>query len=150
VNHRFNSDGGDGRAAPEPSPDRGNHGSAPSPDPVTGFENNATPPALPQEPVADRRERKFVCDDVEWVAYVSGRGAYGTGHWGLASLQAIHFARADTPEKPEYEALIAAGRFADLYASELLELFHSARRIVIPEGGVSSAPRRFNREEDLP
>lgn len=150
MNQRFNSEGGDGRAAPEPSPDRGQHGSVPSPDPVTAFENNATAPALPQEPVAARPERRFVFDDVEWVACVSGRGAYGTGHWGLASLQAIHFARADSPDKPEYEALIAAGRFGDLYASELLELFQSARRIVIPEGGVSSAPRRFNREEDLP
>ncbi|MGH7461313.1 MAG: hypothetical protein ACREMA_09830 [Longimicrobiales bacterium] len=89
-------------------------------------------------------------DEIEWLAYVSGRGAYGTGHWGLAALQAIHFARAETPDKPEFEALIAAGRFADPYASELLELFRSARRIVIPEGGVSSAPRRFSREEDLP
>jgi hypothetical protein len=84
---------------------------------------------------------------VEWVAYPSGKGAYGTGHWGLAGVEAVHFAKADAPEKPLLEALLASGRFSDLYDEELVALFRSARTIVIPEPGTVPAPRRFSLEE---
>ena len=150
MNQRNGSDPGDpNKSAEESSPERGQHGSAPSPDPVAGTEPNATPAPLPHETGPGAVQRRFTHEGVEWIAYVSGRGAYGTGHWGLASLQAIHFARAESPERPEYEALIAAGRFDDLYTRELVTLFQTARRIVIPPGGATSVPRRFSRDEDL-
>jgi hypothetical protein len=96
---------------------------------------------------SDAAPRPLVVDDVEWVAYPSGKGAYGTGHWGLAGVEAVHFARADAPEKPLLEALLASGRFCDLYDEELLALFRTAREIVIPEPGAVPAPRRFSLEE---
>ncbi|MGH7468035.1 MAG: hypothetical protein ACRENP_08615 [Longimicrobiales bacterium] len=79
---------------------------------------------------------------------MSGRGAYGTGPWGLAALQAIHFARADVPDVPVWEALLPAGRFPNLFQHELIALLHAARRIVIPEPGTPAAARRISLEED--
>ncbi|MGH7460683.1 MAG: hypothetical protein ACREMA_06595 [Longimicrobiales bacterium] len=103
----------------------------------------------PAEGVPGRIDRDFVAGDVEWTAYVSGRGAYGTGHCGLAAVEAVHFAQADAPHVPLFEALLPAGRFPSLHPSELLELLRTARRIVVPEGGGTPAPRRFSLEEDL-
>jgi hypothetical protein len=93
-------------------------------------------------------ERSLMLDGVEWVAYVSGAGAYGTGHWGLASLQTLHFALASEPGVPLYETLLPASRLAGLYDAELQDLFRNARKIVIPEGGASAAPRRFSLSDD--
>jgi hypothetical protein len=59
----------------------------------------------------------------------------------------VHFARAEEPEKPVLEALLASGRFGDLYDQELVALFREARAIVIPEPGTIPAPRRFSLEE---
>ncbi len=131
------------------SPDRGQHGSARSPDPVIATGEGATASELPQRPPFDRPHETFPADGTEWVAYVSGRGAYGTGHWGLAAVQAVHFAKAEAPSVPLFEALLPSGRFSGLFESELLELFRNAQRIVVPEGGAAPAPRRFNLEEDL-
>ena len=93
-------------------------------------------------------ERSLVIDGVEWLVYVSGAGAYGTGHWGLASLQTLHFALASEPGVPLFETLLPANRLAGLYDAELLGLFRSARKIVIPEGGAAAAPRRFSLSDD--
>jgi hypothetical protein len=96
-----------------------------------------------------RIARRLEADGEHWVAYISGRGAYGSGALGLANIDAIHFEREDAPGEPVLEALLPGGRFADLHATELLEVFRSARRIVIPDGGAAATPRRFNLEEDL-
>jgi hypothetical protein len=66
----------------------------------------------------------------------------------LAGVEAVHFAKAGEPPNPEFEALLASGRFADLYDEELIALFRTARAIVIPEPGTVPAPRRFSLEED--
>lgn len=129
-------------------PDRRGHGSAPSPDPVAPANPDAPKPSPPREPVRSAEEpRALTIDGEEWVAYPSGKGSYGTGHWGLAGVEAVHFSRASEPTKPEFEALLASGRFADLYDEELIALFRTARAIVIPEPGTIPAPRRFSLEE---
>ena len=93
-------------------------------------------------------ERSFTVDGVEWLAFVSGSGAYGTGHFGLASLQTVHFALASEPGKPVMETLVPANQFAGLFDRKLLQLFKQATRIVIPEGGAAAAPRRFSLSDD--
>ena len=122
----------------------------------SGPPNEPAPPGSPDDPKPNpRREparsdvppRPLVIDGTEWVAYPSGKGAYGTGQWGLAGVEAVHFAKADAPEKPLLEALLASGRFSDLYDEELIALFRTARTIVIPEPGSVPAPRRFSLEE---
>lgn len=80
----------------------------------------------------------FTFEGVEWVAWTSGGGAYGTGNRGLGNVEAVHFARASEPDVPLMEALIAAGRFDDLFETELLEVFRTAKKVVDP----SDAPRR--------
>jgi hypothetical protein len=94
-------------------------------------------------------ERRLEVDGEEWVAYISGRGAYGTGALGLALVDAVHFAKANAPDVPVLEALVPGGRFADLHITELLTVFRSARRIVIPDGDAPATPRRISLEEDL-
>jgi len=76
--------------------------------------------------------RSFRCDDLEWVAWSSGTGAYGTGVWGLGNVEAIHFARADAADVPVFEALVAAGGFDGLFDEELLRIFREARPVVDP------------------
>lgn len=74
--------------------------------------------------------RPFACDGESWVAWPSGGGAYGTGVYGPGNIDAVHFGRADAPETPVFEAVLAAGRFEDLFDSELVDLFRTARRVV--------------------
>ncbi len=76
--------------------------------------------------------REFEFDGAVWVAWPSGGGAYGTGALGLGAVQAIHFARKETPETPLYEALLAAGAFETLFDDELSAVFRIARKIVDP------------------
>lgn len=87
--------------------------------------------------------RRFEADGVPWVAWLSGSSAYGTGTCGTASLEAVHFAHADSPTQPSYEALLAAGRFDGLFDDELIALLRAATRIVDPsERPVKAANRR--------
>jgi hypothetical protein len=128
------------------------HGSAPTPDPVTPTaERPAEVPVMPHEPaVVAPLRRAFTVDDEEWVAHPSGLGAYGTGHWGLAPIEAIHFARAQAPDKPVLEALLTYGRLEWLYPSELIALYREARPIVVfDQSAPPIAPRRFSLEEEL-
>jgi hypothetical protein len=74
----------------------------------------------------------FTVDGEAWVAWESGGGAYGTGNRGLGNVRAVHFARADAPDVPLFEALLGAGRFDDLFEEELLTLFRGARKVVDP------------------
>jgi hypothetical protein len=119
-----------------------------APHPVPARDNGANAPDIPSEPLLERVERQFTADGIDWIAYISGRGAYGTGLWGLAALQAVHFVRAGAGDIPELEALLPAGRFGNLYDSELVALLRVARRIVIPEAGAATAARRISLEED--
>ena len=77
-------------------------------------------------------KRPFSVDGEEWVAWASGGGAYGTGNRGLGNVTAVHFARAAAPDIPMLEALLAAGRFDDLFDNELVQLFGTARKVVDP------------------
>jgi hypothetical protein len=89
--------------------------------------------AAPEHPLdGDQRQlaRQFECDGVAWLAWPSGAGAYGTGTFGPAALEAVHFARADTPAEPAYETLLPAGRFYGLFDEELATLLRAATRIV--------------------
>jgi hypothetical protein len=74
--------------------------------------------------------RGFLADGEEWVAWRSGAGAVGTGAWGLGRVEAVHFARPDSPGRPLREALIAKGRFDNLFEDELAELLRRATPIV--------------------
>ena len=74
--------------------------------------------------------RTFTFDGEDWVAWVSGSGAYGTGVPGLGNVEAVHFARATESTVPVFEALVAAGRLEGLFDDELRELFRGARRVV--------------------
>jgi hypothetical protein len=75
-------------------------------------------------------KRVFTVDGEEWLAWASGGGAYGTGNRGLGNVIAVHFARSSAPDVPVLEALLAAGRFDDLFDTEIIQLFGSARTIV--------------------
>lgn len=79
-------------------------------------------------------ERRFATEGREWIARVAGRGAYGTGQWGLGLIEAIHFFGADRPDVPVREALLAHGRFAFLHDDELITLLAGATPIVLPQG----------------
>ena len=74
--------------------------------------------------------RGFEAEGTEWVARAAGRGAGGTGSYGLGMVEAVHFAHAETPGTPLFEALVAAGRLAFLYDDELRALLRTATRIV--------------------
>jgi len=125
------------------------HGSAPTADPVGPTAPRARPAHMPREFVtAKGSPREITIDGVSWVVYSSGGGAYGTGHWGLAPFEAIHFARADSGDTPELEALLPSQRLDDLFDAELVALFRTARAIVRPDpSAVLQQPRRFSLED---
>jgi hypothetical protein len=75
---------------------------------------------------------RFECDGVSWLAWPSGASAYGTGVVAPATLEAVHFAHADAPETPLFEALLPAGRFWALFDQELVALLRSAVKVVDP------------------
>jgi len=97
----------------------------------------------PLTPDTQHVARQFVADGVEWLAWPSGASAYGTGTIGPAALEAIHFARADNPARPAFEALLPAGRFHGLFEEELTAALKTASRVVEPgERPVKAANRR--------
>jgi hypothetical protein len=79
------------------------------------------------DPVPDLR---FRVGDGEWLARKAGAGCYGTGRRGTARLVAVHFFRADEPDRPDREALMPAGTFAALREEELIEAWSRATPIV--------------------
>lgn len=83
-------------------------------------------------------KRTFECDGAVWAVWTSGTGACGTGIHGLGFVEAIHFARADTPDVPELEALVGKCEIDALFDEELVRLFRTARRVVDP----SAVPQR--------
>jgi hypothetical protein len=91
---------------------------------------DAPPPAPPRELRRERPEpRAFEHAGHRWIAHIGGKGAYGTGSYGLGLVEAIHFAAADAPDIPLREALIAHGTFESLFDSELGRLLEGATPI---------------------
>ena len=104
---------------------------------------------MPEPPVAARAERRIDIDGQSWIAYTSGLGAYGTGHWGLAAVEAVHFALEHAPDEPLYEALAPVHHLPCLFEKELVALFRGARRIVKPEPGTTMPQsRRFGLSDE--
>jgi hypothetical protein len=98
--------------------------------PATGS-GDAPPPLPPRElDPGDETARSFEVDGEAWVARPAGKGAGGTGAYGLGMIEAVHFARADDPATPLFEALLPAGRLPGLFDDELRAVLASARRIV--------------------
>ena len=95
---------------------------------------DAPPPLPPRELEADGGVCvPFESDGEAWVARSAGKGAGGTGSYGLAMLEAVHFCRASEPATPLFEALVAAGTLAGMFPDELRALLGRATRIVTPE-----------------
>ena len=78
-------------------------------------------------------KRTFEADGKAWAVWRSGGGAYGTGVLGPGNIDAVHFAAAEAPDTPLFEALVPVNAFESLYDDELIDLLRSARKIVIPE-----------------
>jgi hypothetical protein len=76
--------------------------------------------------------RRFTTADGEWLAWLSGAGAVGTGAWGLGHIEAVHFARSAEPARPLREALLPRGRFDGLFDAELEKLLAAAVPILDP------------------
>jgi hypothetical protein len=87
------------------------------------------PPPPPHGLAHDAVERQFTVGDRTWIARLSGRGAVGTGSYGLGLVDAVHFFSADRPDEPLYEALLARGRLAVLFDAELERLLSGATPI---------------------
>jgi hypothetical protein len=99
------------------------------------------PAALQTRP--ERAVRTFNHEGQEWLAWPSGASAYGTGTLGPASLEAVHFAPAEKPEEPAFEALLPAGSFFGLFDDELVTILGRATKVVDPaERPLKPATRR--------
>lgn len=91
---------------------------------------DAPPPAPPQElPRDPAGEREFEAEGRRWVARLAGKGAAGTGAYGLGLVDAVHFCAADRADRPLREALLPHGRFSHLFDDELRALLAGARPI---------------------
>ncbi|CAN5692798.1 hypothetical protein BH23GEM9_BH23GEM9_21150 [soil metagenome] len=103
----------------------------PSPQkPITGGREDTPPPDPPGElPREDVGERTFEHDGRRWIARLSGKGASGTGAYGLALVEAVHFADAEEPAVPLFEALLGRSRFEHLFDGELIRLLEGATPI---------------------
>ncbi|MBR9990263.1 MAG: hypothetical protein KFH98_10930 [Gemmatimonadetes bacterium] len=98
--------------------------------PATRGRGDTPPPVPPHElrhEPAD--EREFEDEGRNWIARLGGKGACGTGSYGLGLVEAVHFFDAGEPERPLREALLARGRFDGMYDAELSRLLRTARPI---------------------
>jgi hypothetical protein len=103
------------------------------------------PPRAPRELDPDPAERRtFELDGASWVAWMAGKGACGSGAYGLGMVDAIHFALASAPGEPVREVLLARGRFAGLFDDELRALWARGTPIVT-DAPAKSQPRRGDR-----
>ncbi len=84
--------------------------------------------AQPEDPGA----RRFTVDDAVWIARLAGEGLGGTGVLGTARFAMVHFFR-DGESAPRFGALLPAGRFSDLYDSELVKLLTAAKPLPLPD-----------------
>ncbi|MGH7448881.1 MAG: hypothetical protein ACRELT_15020 [Longimicrobiales bacterium] len=98
--------------------------------PATRGRGDTRPPAPPHElRHAPGHERQFEHEGRSWIARLGGKGACGTGSYGLGLVEAVHFFDAAELERPLREALIPRGGFEGLYDSELVRLLGMARPI---------------------
>lgn len=98
--------------------------------PATRGRGDTPPPAPPHELRHEpAHERQFVHENREWIARLGGKGACGTGSYGLGLVEAVHFFDPSEPERPLREALIARGAFERLFDAELMRLLAMARPI---------------------
>jgi hypothetical protein len=95
-----------------------------------------------------RSTRQFTHKGEDWIAWPSGGGAYGTGVFGTARTEAIHFARHAVPDVPVFEALLPSGRFWGLFDEELIDLFRVAVRVVDASAMPERPMRRRTRSLD--
>lgn len=103
-----------------------------------------TPPPRPPhelEPSPDCVHH-FSADGQDWVARVAGKGAAGTGAYGLGMMEAVHFAAASDPDRPLFETLLARGRFLHLYDEELRALLARATPITAGDPRAQGDNRR--------
>lgn len=70
-------------------------------------------------------ERHLEVDGVRWVVRPGGRAAAGTGRYGLALIEAVHFYRPGE-SRPRFEALLAAGQWRQYHDVELAGLLRTA------------------------
>jgi hypothetical protein len=113
---------------PDVAAEAGAQEDTPAPAPATELRDGAwTDPDGDGDSVIT--EHAFELDGVDWIARPAGLGCYGTGRRGMALLQAVHFYRADAPERPVREALLPASRFQQLTPADLVALFHGATPI---------------------
>ena len=114
--------------------------------PATARSPDVPPPLPPREVETDRGAcLRFLHEGEEWIARTAGKGAGGTGAYGLGMMEALHFCRASDPTRPLFEVLIAAGAFNGLFEEELSQLLRRARRIVTLEERRSEGEHRGGR-----
>ncbi len=70
--------------------------------------------------------RSFTVEGRNWTARLDGQGLAGTGHLGLAPVSLVRF-YLEGEEAPRCEAILAAGRFPELFEAELAALLAAAR-----------------------
>jgi len=70
--------------------------------------------------------RSFTVDGRNWTARLAGAGLAGTGRLGLAPIALVRFYQ-EGDESPRSEAVLAAGRFHELFEAELAALLAAAR-----------------------
>lgn len=103
--------------------------------PLTRPAADASPPPPPRELQRDpAAERRFELNGEEWVARLAGKGACGTGSYGLGLVDAVQFCYGADPDRPVAEALLAHGRFSSLFDEELARLLAGATRITEQSG----------------
>lgn len=98
--------------------------------PATRGRGDTPPPAPPHELSHESAViHEFEHEGRRWVARLGGKGACGTGSYGLGLVEAVHFLDPDGSERPLREALIALGRFESLYPAELIGLLARSRPV---------------------
>ena len=101
--------------------------------PTTRGRGDTPPPTPPHELKHEEAgDRRFEHEGQQWVARPGGKGACGTGSYGLGMLEAIHFYDPEHMQRPVREALLPFGGFASLYDEELIRLLLSARPVEPP------------------
>jgi hypothetical protein len=98
--------------------------------PATRGRGDTAPPAPPHELRHEMwPERVIEHEGRQWVARLGGKGACGTGSYGLGLVEAVHFADPAEPDRPLREALLPFGRFESLFPDELIRLLVSSRPV---------------------
>jgi hypothetical protein len=103
--------------------------------PKTRGRGDTPPPAPPHElaHAVPESGRSFEHEGITWIARVAGRGACGTGSYGLGLVEAVHYCDATDPDRPLREARVGRGGFETMNDAELVRLLTAARPIVAPQ-----------------